>query len=204
MKKKIIIIVIVLLLILFVPIRIKHKDGGTVEYRALTYRIFKWNKLNPDGSYYVSKDIYIFPNNFHEFEYYEPIVTPNVVISYNEESIDANVYAYNWSKLSGEEIRYDVSDGSIDEVEFTTSLNVESNATLKFESEYGIEEVEYSLYNDSGEELYNGLYYDQITQTLTLPNLEYGDYIVKFKLYNEEDYAMYTFKMTVNNPNEEE
>lgn len=49
MKKKILIIVIiVLLLILLTPIPMHLNDGGTVEYKALTYRISKVHKLTGD------------------------------------------------------------------------------------------------------------------------------------------------------------
>lgn len=46
MKKKILIVVIiVLLLILLIPIPMHLNDGGTVEYKALTYRISKVHRL---------------------------------------------------------------------------------------------------------------------------------------------------------------
>lgn len=46
MKKKILIVVIiVLLLILLIPIPMHLKDGGTVEYKALTYKISKVHRL---------------------------------------------------------------------------------------------------------------------------------------------------------------
>ncbi len=46
MKKKVIIVmVIVVLLILLVPIPIHLKDGGTVEYKALLYKISKVHSL---------------------------------------------------------------------------------------------------------------------------------------------------------------
>lgn len=46
MKKKIIIVVIIaVLLILLVPIPMHLKDGGTVEYKALTYKISKVHRL---------------------------------------------------------------------------------------------------------------------------------------------------------------
>ena len=200
MKKKLIIIIVVILLILFVPIRFKHKDGGSVEYRSLTYRIFKWKILNSDGSYYESKNVYFFPNNFHEFEYYEPIFTPNVtIINTDEEEISIGSYEYHWSKTYNEETTYLIGDGSIEDVAFDNSLSVKSHDTLTFKTDYGIENVEYSLYNSNGSisEVYNGLSYDQMTNTLSLPNLSSGDYIVRFKLYNEDDYAFYAFRITV-------
>ena len=46
MKKKILIVVIiVIILILLFPIRIQLRDGGTVEYKALLYKVSKVHKL---------------------------------------------------------------------------------------------------------------------------------------------------------------
>lgn len=47
MKKKVI-IVIVVLLILLVPIPMHLRDGGTVEYTALLYKVSKVHKLTGD------------------------------------------------------------------------------------------------------------------------------------------------------------
>lgn len=44
-KKAIIVMVIVVLLIFLFPIRNQLKDGGTVEYRALLYKISKVHSL---------------------------------------------------------------------------------------------------------------------------------------------------------------
>ena len=46
MKKKIIItLVVIILLVLLFPIRNQLKDGGTVEYKALVYKISKVKRL---------------------------------------------------------------------------------------------------------------------------------------------------------------
>lgn len=46
MKKKVIIIsVAIILLVLLFPIRNQLKDGGTVEYKALVYKVAKVKKL---------------------------------------------------------------------------------------------------------------------------------------------------------------
>lgn len=47
MKKKVImaIMIIVILLVLFVPMPMYLNDGGTVEYKALTYKISKYGYL---------------------------------------------------------------------------------------------------------------------------------------------------------------
>ncbi len=50
MKKKVImvIMIIVILLVLFVPIPMYLNDGGTVEYKALTYKISKVHRIVED------------------------------------------------------------------------------------------------------------------------------------------------------------
>ena len=71
MKKKIILTVIAIALflaILFVPIpKGRHRDGGTREYFALTYKIVDWNRLTTDGVYEATK-VYWFPNNFKSID----------------------------------------------------------------------------------------------------------------------------------------
>lgn len=70
MKKKlwIIAIAVVLLAVFFVPIPTGVcKDGGTLEYTALTYKIVDWNRVYGDGRYDKTK-VYIFPNNFKSID----------------------------------------------------------------------------------------------------------------------------------------
>lgn len=62
MKKKIVIIILLILVILMFPIPFHLKDGGTVEYKALTYKISKVHKLdlNKDSKYKKGTIIEIF------------------------------------------------------------------------------------------------------------------------------------------------
>ena len=65
MKKVLWIILSVLLLlaVLFVPIpQSPCKDGGTREYRALTYKLVNWNRLTEDDVYEATR-LYWFPEN---------------------------------------------------------------------------------------------------------------------------------------------
>ena len=49
MKKKVIIaIIVIILLVLLIPIPSHSRDGGTVEYRALTYKVSKVHRLTGD------------------------------------------------------------------------------------------------------------------------------------------------------------
>ena len=50
MKKKIIItLVVIILLVLLFPVPMKLKDGGTVEYKAVVYKISKVKKITIGG-----------------------------------------------------------------------------------------------------------------------------------------------------------
>ena len=50
MKKKILIVCAILLLILVVPMPIaKMKDGGSKEYRALTYKVIAWHTWDKEA-----------------------------------------------------------------------------------------------------------------------------------------------------------
>ncbi len=51
MKRKIAIAVIIAaaLVILLFPTRIAYKDGGSVEYRAITYSVTKYHRISPYG-----------------------------------------------------------------------------------------------------------------------------------------------------------
>lgn len=49
MKKKVIIIsVIIILVVLLFPIRNQLKDGGSIQYKSLTYEITKVHSLMPE------------------------------------------------------------------------------------------------------------------------------------------------------------
>ena len=48
MKKKIILVIIVLIaIILLFPIPMRLKDGGSIEFRALLYKVTKYHRLAP-------------------------------------------------------------------------------------------------------------------------------------------------------------
>ena len=64
MKKKILIVCAILLLILVVPMPIaKMKDGGSKEYRALTYKVIAWHTWDKEDKPFVKTCVYFFPDN---------------------------------------------------------------------------------------------------------------------------------------------
>ena len=50
-----------------IPVKKVYEDGGTQTYTALTYKVIVWKQI--DGK--TGTEFYIFPNNFHQLDYYE-------------------------------------------------------------------------------------------------------------------------------------
>lgn len=67
MKKKYKILLVILFILCLIPIPTFYKDGGTVTYSAIFYKIIKWNRL--DGK--QGTELHIFPTNFHSIDYYD-------------------------------------------------------------------------------------------------------------------------------------
>lgn len=59
MKKKIIIIVCVLFVIMLIPVRLELKDGGTVEYKSILYKVSKVHRITEEG-FDIGTEIRIF------------------------------------------------------------------------------------------------------------------------------------------------
>lgn len=49
MKKKVIIMVCVILVVILIPVRLQLKDGGTVEYKSILYKVSKVHRLIDNG-----------------------------------------------------------------------------------------------------------------------------------------------------------
>lgn len=59
MKKKVIILICVILVIMLIPVRLQLKDGGTVEYKSILYKISKVHRLIDNG-FDIGTEIRIF------------------------------------------------------------------------------------------------------------------------------------------------
>ena len=58
-----------ILLFLIIPIPGgRYRDGGTKEYKALTYKIVVWNRLLGEGSTCHKTSVFWFPNNFKSID----------------------------------------------------------------------------------------------------------------------------------------
>lgn len=74
-KKKKLSLILIAIIVLIFPIRMTLKDGGTVVYNALIYKIIVWHEhnLTYEGDYKTGVDFYIFPMNFRSVKYYSEI-----------------------------------------------------------------------------------------------------------------------------------
>mgnify|MGYP001121849039 FL=1 len=66
-KKLIVIFAVIAVVLLLIPVRKVYEDGGTQTYTSLTYKVIVWKQI--DGK--SGTEFYIFPNNFHQLDYYE-------------------------------------------------------------------------------------------------------------------------------------
>ena len=66
-KKLIIVFAVIAVVLLLIPVRKVYEDGGTQTYTSLTYKVIVWKQI--DGK--SGTEFYIFPNNFHQLDYYE-------------------------------------------------------------------------------------------------------------------------------------
>lgn len=63
--KTIIGIILIIVAVLFVPIpRTSYDDGGTKEYKALTYKVVKWHRIIDIDHIFSQTEVYWFPDNF--------------------------------------------------------------------------------------------------------------------------------------------
>ena len=199
--------IIGILLLLFVPIKIQYRDGGTVEYRAISYRYFKWNKIMEDGNYYKAQKLHWFPNNFHSLEYYEPIESPLIYVSTNNQKILCSKGAFQWSKtVDGQQIFLiaDVFDSAV-LWKYNNKLTITEDNIVNIDTTYDISNVKYTEYKDeyANNEIssvrpeFKNIDSNNEIKNIDLSNLQNGEYIITFSIQNDKDYADYAFKVEV-------
>lgn len=66
-KKLIIVFAVIAAVLLLIPVRKVYEDGGTQTYTSLIYKVIVWKQV--DGK--SGTEFYLFPNNFHQLDYYE-------------------------------------------------------------------------------------------------------------------------------------
>ncbi|MDD2434818.1 MAG: hypothetical protein PHO63_01035 [Bacilli bacterium] len=210
MKGRDLLILIIILLILIIPIRLKYKDGGTVEYKAVLYKVIKWNRMIEFGEYKTGTEVILFPNNFHPIDYYDD-VRPLRIAVYNENKKDeyviGNTGSYTWSKeVDGKWLH--VTADAIDPVsmDYEKVLEVLSNSKIYTMNLSNVTKI--YLYEGHKTAWYEGLMplsykviFDESDGSLLLPNITSGDYIVQIDIEDGDNTAWYSFKISVKEKN---
>lgn len=108
MKKRtkiIIAVAVILCAVLLIPIPSgAAKDGGTMEFTSLTYKVVKWNRLTGDSVYDKTK-IYFFPKNFKSLDGLWSYEEGSVLHSFNAKVLEINGNTVTVEPLEGEEER---------------------------------------------------------------------------------------------------
>lgn len=205
-KRIIIISIILVLLILFIPIKLQYRDGGTIEYKALAYKVIKWHRIMNNGTIYESTDVYWFPNNMHSLDYYAPIRIPSVNLLYKDKIIICNSGTYSWEEVVDGKTKWE--EGlSIEHVfmKYNEVLKVTDDEQIKIDTSYEVFDVKYTIYNKEYEDknteitpIYKDLKYNKNDKTLDLSSLENDIYIVKFKIKEKNNEVNYSFKVEIN------
>jgi len=196
-----------ILLLLFVPIKFQYRDGGTVEYRAISYRFIKWNKLMDGGNYYNGEDLHWFPHNFHSLEFYEPIQSPKVKVSVDTQEITCSKGTFQWTKTVDGQNIISIADVFTTPVHWSYNdvLSITDDNTVDVKTDYNISNVKYTQYKDeyTNSEIdsvraeFIKMDFNKENKIIDLSNLENGIYIISFKIHNNKDYADYAFKVEI-------
>lgn len=200
--------VIGILLLLFVPIKIQYRDGGTTEYRALSYKYIKWNTTRNDGTPLKENDLHWFPHNFHSLEYYKPVESPIVTVSMGSQQIKCSKGSFHWSKTVDGENMFVIADVFKSAVQWTykDTLIITEDNIVKIDNTFNIGNVKYTEYKEEYEDMkidavrpvFIEIDFNNDDRTIDLTNLENGTYIITFTIYKEKQYADYAFKVKVN------
>lgn len=127
MKKKIIIVLIfVVLLILLVPIPMHLRDGGTVEYKALIYKISKIHRLNYNSKTGYEDGIVI--------EILSKKVYDNVIADIYNTNDNNKVNEDIWKEITADGINEELLIKNID-TEVLTQIATELQTLVKEEGE---------------------------------------------------------------------
>ena len=189
--KKIIILIVILIILLF-PMKLQYKDGGTIEYRSLVYKIIKWHRLDNyyDGGYKTGTEIYFFPNNFKPIDYFVEAKPPRFSLIYNDEIYLSKVLSYCWSN----EYNSVCADtlGPLD-INYDKVIEVKKNDIIHYGIYLNIMNIE--LYNEK-EKLDYRVEFSNEEEVIKVPDLE-GIYIMTLYYKCSEGSVSYSFKLQI-------
>lgn len=187
MNKKTIIIIV--LLVLLFPIKFQYMDGGTKEYKALTYQIIKWHAINEnyESGYKTGTEVHFFPNNFRSIDYYMNTEPYRLKVIYDDKSYYAYTGSFNWCNeykncQSVEKLM--VSDFNSYE-----GITITNTTQIKLRLYYDIKKI--TVYKNSFDNIYRVL---SPSDGLVIPS-EAGMYMLKIEATSGNNNVEYYFKI---------
>lgn len=192
-KKRRIIIAIIILIILVIPVKLQYKDGGTIEYKALTYKIIKWHSIDNfyDNGYKTGTEIHFFPNNFKSLDYYREVKPERFGLIYNDKTYLSEVLSYCWSN-DYNSVCADTL-GPLD-INYREVIKVEKNGIMHYSTYIPITSIK--IYNEKENINYN-VEFNNKEEVIRVPNLE-GTYIMEVYYKCSEGNVNYSFKLDIN------
>lgn len=191
-KKVIIIVVIILLIVLVTPVKFHYKDGGTIEYKSLTYKIIKWHRLDEyyDTGYKTGTEVHFFPNNFKPIDYFDEVKPPRFSLIYNDKLFLSQVLSFHWKN----EYKFVIADSSSPtDIDYKEIINANKNDELHYGVFLPITSIK--LYDENGIVDYN-VEFSNDDEIIKVPNLD-GNYYLEVYYKCPEGYVHYAFKLNI-------
>ena len=194
-----ILIIVVFVISLFVPIKRVYRDGGTVEYSTVLYKVIKWNRIRRNEENKTGTEIYWFPRNLHSLEYYDPPRPESIAICNGNEFVVANIGSYQWSKKVGGKTQY-INAFAISplDMEYKKTLQIVKGNDVKADLLTNVTQIKTYQYNGKEAEIIdNKLEYDQEKQTINVGVLEKGINIIELFVENGNNEVRYSFRIEI-------
>lgn len=195
-----ILIIIAVVLILIFPIKNVYRDGGTVEYSAILYKVIKWNRIRVYEENKTGTEVYFFPKNLHSLEYYDPPRPDAIAIHGENSSVVANIGTYQWSKeVDGTTLYINACGLGALGMEYKDTLQTVQAGSVKINGLIATPTKikGYKYDSDEAREIENQLKYDETTQTINMAELDKGTYIIELYVKQGQNEVYYSFKLKI-------
>ncbi len=192
MKKKYIIILFILLFILLFPIKFHYKDGGTIEYRSLTYKIIKWNSLDEysDNGVKTGTEIHFFPYNFKPIDYFREVRPPRFSLIYKDKKYYSNLLSYCW-KNDYKALCVDTLGP--EDLNYKSIIEVDKNEIMNYGLFIPVSYI--NLIDENGKSI-DKVEYNNELETIKVPNVT-GIYYLEVYYKCDEGSVSYSFKLNI-------
>lgn len=195
-KKIYIAITIIILIILLFPLKEKYYDGGSIEYKSLTYKLVKYHKITEEleEKYIEGIKLDIFKINVLNTIDEEKINPKVLTISSKSNSISMS---RGTNSIYFPELEIGIESDTISplEFEYNESLISKKGEQLIIENliPYQINNIEiYS--SENKEKLSFEIEYNEESQTIKAPENE-GNYILILECQSSHIKSTYSFKL---------